>query len=220
MFAELLKEEGVRELVELRDPRVGFLALHGGSLDRLTDVIARRSALASGSSFYGVVQPPTFRWHVPAVRFDPAESAKLDAFLAHTALAISVHGYGRDSLSMDVDLPRSARSPDVQRCVDTEAFLVGGSNRTAAAVVADCLGEAFPEHPIRDDLSTIPEPLRGTNARNPVNLTRAAGAQVEIPPGPRGLGPSRRPRVGLLVDALRRAAVMLQLDPGTSNRRL
>ena len=220
MLAELLATEGVCELVELRDRRVGFLALHGGSLERLTDVVARRSALASGSSFYGVVQPPSFRWHVPSVRFDPAESAKLDAFLAHTGLAISVHGYGRDLLSMDVDLPPGARSPDLQRCVDTDAFLVGGLNRAAAAVVADVLGEAFPEHPVRDELSAIPEHLRGTNARNPVNLTRAAGVQVEIPPDPRGLGPSRRQRVGQLVDALRRAAVMLQQSPGTWNGRL
>ena len=39
------------------DGRFGFLAFHGGSLERMTDVVATEAADASGASLYAVLQP-------------------------------------------------------------------------------------------------------------------------------------------------------------------
>ena len=65
MFARLLSHPEVREDCELRSP-FGFLAFHGGSLERVTDEIAADAARAAGASYYGLVMPPSFRWHVPS----------------------------------------------------------------------------------------------------------------------------------------------------------
>ena len=43
LFADLLATKGVEEVLELRSS-VGFLAFHGGSLERMTDVVARAAA--------------------------------------------------------------------------------------------------------------------------------------------------------------------------------
>jgi phage replication-related protein YjqB (UPF0714/DUF867 family) len=56
----LLREPGVDEVLELRSP-VGFLALHGGAQDRVTDEIASAAAGDAGASLYAVVQPATLR---------------------------------------------------------------------------------------------------------------------------------------------------------------
>ena len=51
MFAELLRQPGVEEVLELRSS-FGFLAFHGGSLEAETDTIAQPSltVVASGST--------------------------------------------------------------------------------------------------------------------------------------------------------------------------
>ena len=95
MFAELLAAHGVEERLVLRS-RVGFMAFHGGSLERMTDVIAEAAAEPAGASFYAVVQPDDLRWHVPSKFIDPAASPSLTAFLDHVDVAIALHGYGRD----------------------------------------------------------------------------------------------------------------------------
>ena len=96
----LLHEPGVDEVLHLRSP-VGFLALHGGGQDRVTDEIACAAASGSGASLYAVVQPPTLRWHIPSYRYDPAASARLRQFLDHVHVVISVHGYGVDGWRTD-----------------------------------------------------------------------------------------------------------------------
>ena len=52
----LLAEPGVEEVLSLAGP-IGFLALHGGGQDRVTDRIASAAASRSGASLYAVVQP-------------------------------------------------------------------------------------------------------------------------------------------------------------------
>lgn len=193
LFAELLATEGVEEVLELRSP-VGFLAFHGGSLERMTDVVARAAAERAGASCYAVLQPPDLRWHLPSTRFTPAASPKLARFLDHVDVAVALHGYGRMGM--------------------WTSLLLGGSNRGLAAHVGGALAAALPDHEVVTDLDAIPSELRGLHAANPVNRPAAGGVQVELPPRVRGLtphwagwsGPALPPPAEALVAALAEAA--------------
>ncbi len=162
MLAELLAHPGVEEVCELRS-RFGLMALHGGSLEAGTDVVAAAAADRAGASLYAVCQPPDLNWHVPSTRFDPAASAALARFLDHVDAVVAVHGFGRVGMWTTV--------------------LVGGGNRTLACRVGAALrtelGDGFT---VVDDVEAIPRQLRGLHPRNPVNLPRLGGAQVELPP--------------------------------------
>ncbi len=161
MFADLLRHPGVAEDLELRSP-LGFLALHGGSLERGTAEIAAAAADAAGASLYSVRQPEDLRWHVPSRLVDPRESDALATFLAHVDVAISIHGYGRAGRWTSV--------------------LVGGANRAFATRAGETLRAALPGYEIVDDLDAIPSELRGLHPDNPVNRVRAGGIQLELPP--------------------------------------
>jgi len=184
----------VREVLELRS-RFGFLAFHGGSLERMTDRIASDAAERSGSSIYAVVQPPDMRWHLPSIEVRPEASERLAAFLAHVDVAVAIHGFGRDGL--------------------WSTLLVGGGNRTLADHVGEHLTAALDEHEICTDIEAMPAELRGVHTDNPVNRCRAGGGvQLELPPGVRGLtprwadwsGPALPPPTEALVEALAEAA--------------
>ena len=180
MFAQLLATPGVEEVVELRSP-FGFMAFHGGSLERMTDVIAVRAADAASASVYAVVQPPELRWHIPSQRIGKESSAGLRSFLDHVDVAVSLHGYGREGL--------------------WRTILLGGSNRTLADHLASWLQPALPHLEVRVDLDAIPLPFRGVHPTNPVNMASGGGVQIELPPGVRGLTPHRL-SIDPLVDAL------------------
>jgi phage replication-related protein YjqB (UPF0714/DUF867 family) len=175
MLGELLDHPGVEEQCELRS-RFGLLAFHGGSLERGTDAIADAAAERAGASLYVVRQPPDLRWHVPSTAFDPADSPALAAFLDHVDVAVAIHGYGRTGM--------------------WTTLLLGGRNRLLAARLGAALrtglGDGFT---VADDLAAIPQRLRGLHPRNPVNLPRGEGVQVELPPRVRsGTGaPTYRP---------------------------
>jgi len=204
-LAKLLAEPGVREVLELRAP-VGFLALHGGNQDRVTDEIALAAADRADASVYAVVQPPDLRLHIPSHRYAPSDSQQLRRFLEHVRLTISVHGYGVDSWRMDWR-PPGFDETRLGRFHAREAFLIGGRNRERAAELAACLRAALPGYEVWDDLDRIPPKASGMDPRNPVNLTAEAGVQVECPPRVRGLGPNASPEdVGVLVDVLAHAA--------------
>lgn len=193
VFGKLLAEPGVTELVALRSS-IGFLAFHGGSLERQTDVIAVDAAERAGASVYAVVQPPGLRWHVPSIDVSPDDSPALRAFVDHVDVAIALHGYGRLGY--------------------WTSLLLGGSNRELAAHLADHLGPALPEYAAVHDLVAIPAELRGLHPRNPVNLPRHGGVQLELPPRVRGTtphwedwrGPGHCPPMEALVAALADAA--------------
>lgn len=172
MLAELLAHDGVRETCELRS-RFGFMAIHGGSLERGTAEIARRCAAETGASLYAVEQPEDMQWHVPSHLYDPTVAPNLAEFLDHVDLAVSLHGYGRDGHWL--------------------RLLVGGSNRTLAATAAARLRAELDEFEVIDDVEAIPRELRGLHHRNPVNLPREGGIQIELPPRVRGLGPNGDP---------------------------
>jgi phage replication-related protein YjqB (UPF0714/DUF867 family) len=192
-FRELLAEPGVREHLELRST-IGFLAFHGGSLERQTDVVAIDAAERCGASVYAVVQPVGLRWHIPSIDVSPAESASLQAFVDHVDVAIAVHGFGREGY--------------------WTSLLLGGTNRALAAHLAVHLRSALPDHAVLDDLDEIPRELRGLHPRNPVNLPRRGGVQLELPPRVRGTtphwagweGPGHCPPMEALIDALATAA--------------
>jgi phage replication-related protein YjqB (UPF0714/DUF867 family) len=192
MFAELLAHAGVREIAHLRST-FGFMAFHGGSLEKGTDEIAAAAAEAAGASLYAVVQPPDLRWHIPSAEIDPAASAALAGFLDHVDTVVAVHGYGRPGMFTTI--------------------LLGGGNRDLAGVARVHLDPALPDYTVVDDLEGVPAELRGLHPDNPVNRVRASGIQLELPPRVRGLGPhwkdtearrlgARQPHTDALIGAL------------------
>jgi phage replication-related protein YjqB (UPF0714/DUF867 family) len=186
VFADLLAHPGVAERVELRS-RFGFMAIHGGSLERGTAEIATRAADEAGASLYTVVQPDDFRWHLPSHLIVPEGSAALAGFLDHVENVVSIHGYGRDG--------------------HWTRLLLGGQGRKLAARIGPVLREGLEGYEIIDDLDQIPSELRGLHPENPVNRSRGRGVQIELPPRVRGLGPNGSPEhVDRLVTALVRAA--------------
>ena len=194
MLAELLAHPGVDEVCTLRSS-FGLMAFHGGNLEPGTDGIATRAARRAGASLYVVRQPDDLYWHVPSSAFDPGASAALAAFLDHVDVAVAVHGYGRPGM--------------------WTTLLVGGRNRSLAGSLAGALrgtlGDGFT---VVDDPLSIPRELRGLHHRNPVNLARRGGAQLELPPRVRpGTGaPTYRPEYEEAVVA---ALAAVAADPTT-----
>jgi phage replication-related protein YjqB (UPF0714/DUF867 family) len=193
MFDELLRHPGVTEELTLGSP-FGFMAFHGGSLEKGTDVIAREAARRSGSSYYGVLQPDDFRWHVPSTAFRSEHSDALGTFLDHVDVVVTVHGYGREGMFTTV--------------------LLGGRNRTLATHLATELRPALPHYAFVDQLDDIPSALRGLHPDNPVNQPVDDGVQVELPPRIRGqgpywadwAGPGHTPHTEALINSLAAAA--------------
>lgn len=192
MFARLLAHPGVREVVELRS-RFGFLAFHGGSLERETDAIATAAAERAGASIYALIQPPEFRWHIPSGRVDPAYSEPLAAFLDHVDVAVAIHGFGRQGFFT--------------------TLLVGGASRSLASHVAGELRARLGHYQVVDEIDTIPKDLRGLHPDNPANRPRHGGVQLELPPRVRGMGPfwegwesDVNPHTEALIDGLAAAA--------------
>ena len=159
MLADLIATPGVQEELTLRG-RAGVMALHGG-LEAGTAPAARRCADISGASFYAVVQPPGFRWHVPSTSFDPEQSDRLARFLEHVLVAVSFHGFGRRGLERTV--------------------LIGGSNERLRREIAAAVAGRTDLEPV-SDTARIPAGLRGRYPRNPVNLPPLGGVQIELSP--------------------------------------
>ena len=114
--------------------RFGFLAIHGGGLEQMTDVIAERAAEAADASVYLVRHPDRYPHHLSSARFLRGESARLAKFLDHVDVAVSLHGYGR--------IGRATQ------------LLAGGGNRALATHVAEHL--ALPGYHVVTDLDEIP----------------------------------------------------------------
>ena len=111
-FGRLLAEPGVVEHSVLRSP-FGFMAYHGGALERQTDRIARAAADAAGASLYVVEHPPPDPAHFPSTDVRREESPALHEFFEHVDVVVTVHGYGRDGMFT--------------------SLLLGGRNRDLAA---------------------------------------------------------------------------------------
>ena len=165
-LSELLAEPGVTEESTLRS-RFGFLAIHGGGLEQMTDVIAERAADAADASLYIVRHPDHYPHHLSSALYDPARSDRLAEFLDHVDVAVSLHGYGR--------LSRSTQ------------LLAGGRHRKLAEHLQRHV--VIPGYQVVTDLAAIPRELRGLHTDNPVNRVRGGGSQLELSPRVRGLGP-------------------------------
>jgi phage replication-related protein YjqB (UPF0714/DUF867 family)/gamma-glutamylcyclotransferase (GGCT)/AIG2-like uncharacterized protein YtfP len=195
-LSELLSDPGVIEASRLRS-RFGFLAIHGGGLEQMTDTIAERAADAANASMYLVRHPDRYSHHLSSARFHPDESTRLAEFLDHVDVTVSLHGYGR--------IGRGTQ------------LLAGGSNRTLAAHLARHLD--LPGYLVVTDLDKIPLELRGLHPHNPVNRTRDGGTQLELPTRVRGIGPrSLLPGDDGVRYGLRRSRAIQQLpgDDGLS----
>lgn len=205
MLAELLGHPGVEEHLELRSP-FGFLALHGGSLERMTAEVAAEAARRADASYYAVVLPEDLRWHVPSTAYDRRQSRRLDRFLTHVDVTVAVHGYGRAG--------------------HWTTLLLGGRNRALARHLRAHLAPRLPGYTLVDDLETIPRELRGAHPQNPVNGSAAQGVQLELPPRVRGIGPhwadhdggDLTPHTQSLVDGLADAARAWERGPGSDPR--
>jgi phage replication-related protein YjqB (UPF0714/DUF867 family) len=165
-LSALLSEPGVAEVSRLRS-RFGFLAIHGGGLEQMTDRIAERAAEDADASVYLLRHPDRYPHHLPSARFDPSESERLAEFLDHVDVAVSLHGYGR--------IGRSTQ------------LLAGGRNRLLAAHLARHI--ELPGYQVVTDLDAIPAELRGLHPDNPVNRVRDGGTQLELSVRARGLSP-------------------------------
>jgi len=165
-LSELLADTTITEDSTLRS-RFGFLAIHGGGLEQMTDVIAERAAEAAGASLYIVRHPDQYPHHLPSALYDPGQSPRLAEFLDHVNVAVSLHGYGR--------LGRSTQ------------LLAGGRHRALAEHLARHV--VIPGYQVLTDLTAIPRELRGLHPDNPVNRVRSGGAQLELPPRVRGISP-------------------------------
>lgn len=185
---------------------VGLLALHAsneGGTAELAGTVARRC----GATSLVFTQPDTRRpVHIPSPRMAVDHCALLRAFLSRVALTVSLHGHMR---------PGAART-----------VFLGGGNRDAALVLARELGAHAPGFRVVTHLPEIPAALRGLHPRNPVNLTRLAGVQVELPLLARTSGPNEQdgvpdvpppPVVEALVAGVQRLAAGPDAqDPATS----
>jgi phage replication-related protein YjqB (UPF0714/DUF867 family) len=188
-FTDLLATPGVEEVVDLRSG-FGVMAYHGGSLELMTDVIAREVAERSGASYYGVHQPKGLELHIPSIRFDPAVSPLMQQFVDHVHTVVTIHGFGRRGLFT--------------------TLLLGGQNRALAEHIGAALRPRLPAYEIATDLDRIPTELQGLHPRNPVNLPPRRGVQIELPPRVRGTtplfwdweGPGLPPHAAALVDGL------------------
>jgi phage replication-related protein YjqB (UPF0714/DUF867 family) len=165
-LSALLSEPGVIEVSRLWS-RFGFLAIHGGGLEEMTDVIAERAAEAAGASLYLLRHPDRYPHHLRSALFDPAESSRLAEFLDHVDVAVSLHGYGR--------IGRGTQ------------LLAGGRNRALAAHLARHI--ELPGYQVVTNLDAIPRELRGLHPDNPVNRVRDGGTQLELSVRVRGLSP-------------------------------
>ncbi len=165
-LSALLNEPGVIEEGRLRS-RFGFLAIHGGGLEEMTDVIAERAAEAADASVYLLRHPDRYPHHLPSALYDPDESPRLAEFLDHVDVAVSVHGYGR--------IGRGTQ------------LLAGGRNRALAAHLARHI--QLTGYQVVTDIDDIPPELRGLHPNNPVNRVRDGGTQLELSVRVRGLSP-------------------------------
>ncbi len=169
-LSELLEKLGVVEASALRS-RFGFLAIHGGGLEKMTDVIAERAALAADASVYVVRHPDHYPHHLSSSAYRAGESERLDAFLDHVDVVVSLHGYGRIGRTIQL--------------------LAGGGNRALALHLA--MHVSVPGYEVITDLEAIPRELRGLHRDNPVNRARGGGAQLELTPRVRGISPRSGP---------------------------
>ena len=168
MFAELLAHAGVREIMTLRST-FGFMAFHGGSLEKGTDDIATAAAEAAGASLYAVRAAARPALAHPVGRDRPGRVAGAGRLPRPRR-----HGRGRARLRP----PRHVHHDPARRRQPRPRHARPGA-------ICDA---ALPDYTVVDDLDEVPTELRGLHPDNPVNRAQAVGR-----PG-RAAAPGARPR--------------------------
>ena len=187
-LTDVLSLPGVVEISSLRSD-VGFMALHGGSQDRGTHEIASLAAERSGASYYAIVQPRGIRAHLTSRLHNPEHSERLRGFLAHVQIAISVHGFGRDSFALRIDptagIVVEPYGPAVRgrQTGPLRGIIVGGRNAALVDAARRLFHDRFTGYHVADERIRL-----GFDPNNPVNLPPSHGVQIELPPGLRGIG--------------------------------
>ena len=160
MITKLLEREDVNEELELRSS-FGFMAYHGGSLEKATDVIAREAAERSN------LFPTMALFKAMRIRYILLLHSYLRRkviyflFLDHVQIVVTILGYGREHLFYSV--------------------LLGGRNRQLADHFTRFFGKHSQIMNLETVLENIPKELRGQHLRNPVNYP-PQGRQLELPP--------------------------------------
>ncbi|KUN84129.1 hypothetical protein AQJ66_16515 [Streptomyces bungoensis] len=180
-ISETVTIEGAEFLASLTlRSDVGLLALHG-STEGGTAELAQEVAARTGATALVFTQPAGPPVHIPSPRMAVPHCGALKTFLSHVTLTVSLHGHLRPTA--------------------TRAIFLGGTHRAAALTLAAALVRLAPAFDAVTDLDAIPPGLRGLHPRNPVNLTRAGGVQLELPlrartehPGETTGVPDRPPR--------------------------
>ncbi len=151
--------------------------------------IARRAAEQAGASYYAIVQPSGLRVHLTSRLHDPDHSLQLRAFLEHVDVALSVHGFGRDSFAFWLDRDRGLviepYGPAIRgrQTGPLRGIIVGGLNTQLLSAARQLFRHRFDGYHVADERVRL-----GFHPDNPVNLPSAHGVQIEIPPGLRGIG--------------------------------
>jgi phage replication-related protein YjqB (UPF0714/DUF867 family) len=199
-FGRALAEPGVVEHVELRSP-FGFMAFHGGALERQTDRIAVAAADAAGASLYMVSHPE------PDRRTSPPRPSTVTP---HRPCA-------RSSTTCASSSPCTATA--VTAC--SRRCCWGGRTAGSQRRSGRCSPTPSPTTSCSTTSTRSPGSCAGSTPDNPVNLPPEGGVQLELPPRVRGLGPRWAdwsgdglvPPAEALVDAL--AAVARSWVPST-----
>ena len=183
---ELLARPGVVERCELRS-KFGLMAIHGGGLEQMTDVIAAAAAAQAGASCSRCSTPTTSAPPLVAV-LPPRGVGDLAAFLEHIEVVVSIHGYGRKG--------------------SWTSILAGGRNRRLAAAIAAEASARLPDYEVVTELTRIPTelaasaPATRSTFRRPGRAARTAArvrglSPLSPPPGADGLSaPTARPGRG------------------------
>ena len=153
-LTELLGRPGVVEECVLRST-FGMMAIHGGGLEMMTDVIAATAADLAGASYYAVVHPNDVDHHLSSLQYRPEESTALASFVDHVEVVVSIHGYGREGSWMSI--------------------LAGGRNRRLAMRFAAEAAIRLPDYEVITELARIPVELRGLERVEPGEPAARAG---------------------------------------------
>jgi phage replication-related protein YjqB (UPF0714/DUF867 family) len=119
----------------------------------------------------------------------PDHSQQLRAFLEHVDVAISLHGFGRDGFALWIDPDRGLvvepYGPALRgrQTGPLRGIILGGLNARLLDEARALFDGRFPGYHVADERVRL-----GFHPDNPVNLPRARGVQVELPPGLRGIG--------------------------------
>ena len=202
-FAELLAHAGVDEDLVLRST-FGFMAFHGGSLEEMTDVVAAAAAAQAARPTTGSVSPRTCNGTCRRSTVDPAQSPRLQAFLDHVDVVITVHGYGREGRWTEL--------------------LAGGTNRALARRRRP--SARVPRCPTTRSSPTSTRSPASCGASTPAtrSTSRRGGVQLELPPRVRGRSPlspppgpdGLSPPTAALIDGLAEVARSWVAEVGTS----